>query len=230
MTDAIFGAFCALALCGATTVETGGDHGYWSNHSVVYGIAEQITSATKGEYVMTFIPMATLAGTFDPAEHENVRASFRVSQYGGALNDPPANGTAVIIVLHKKDDHWLIPTNVISYLPDRRAIVPVEGFDDPVVESAVARLKEMKRRWTGFQIDLDIEMKPLAADRGVERADIERRIFEVLPNLFDFSESDVNRIIFKDGSDLTVGDLAEIRIKLRPPAGKRWSGKGFLKE
>lgn len=137
---------------GSTRGATGEPPEYWHNAAVVYA---EVTGAEKepehsdGRYIIRLNPIATLAGTLDPAFSGEL--STRAEIGFGQITEPPVKGNHVVALIElRREAH--IPNGNVMFFPEipssllhhRPAIFEVTSFDDPKVQETIENLRKLR--------------------------------------------------------------------------------------
>lgn len=135
-----------LCLCSAAHagrgVITGREKQGWDDgvYNVVVGTLRGIRPhgpSAPSQHDATFVPRATLAGTFDPSLHPSLRVALFTGTGTTQLAEPPAEGALVLAVLRTKPFEGKEATYIYSdnctFMPDNRGLVVIQGLDDPRV-------------------------------------------------------------------------------------------------
>ena len=153
---------CTLIAClvagqslGALPTTTGREPGLWTdgNYCVVVGTIHEIRRNTADNRVQaSLVPKATLAGSFDPSLHPQVRVDFRTGTTS-SIRHVPAKGATVLAVIrwgmaveegsHTRKANWIV-SDLCTFMPDRSALVVITGLDDPRVAQTLERIREAR--------------------------------------------------------------------------------------
>lgn len=98
-------------------------------------------------------PLATLAGTFDPALNATLDVQFYAGGPSTSIKEPPPLGATVMAVIRlkapKADDDAPTPVNVIvsdicAFMPESSSLVRIKNIDDPEVLRTLSRIQQAR--------------------------------------------------------------------------------------
>ena len=142
--------FPAAAGLGTTT---GRERGLWTDgrYAVVVARVRSVANldvhGDAGTHAVALEPLATLAGGFDPSGAAQISARLYVGATGTTIRSAPPAGATVLAVLQlpeKPEQDAFIVSDICTFMPDRAALVVVEGLADARVAATVARLREAR--------------------------------------------------------------------------------------
>jgi hypothetical protein len=87
--------------------------------------------AELNRYRATLVPLATLAGAFDPSLHPKVPVRFYVGRASSSIEQPPPSGATVIAVI------------VVGTLQAYETVV-LTGFDDARIAQTLKKLQDAR--------------------------------------------------------------------------------------
>jgi hypothetical protein len=94
------------------------------------------------------LPLATIAGTFDASLHPSLPVEFYSDGVTSSIKSPSKQGATVLAVIRyqvlvRNDSvpRNLIVSEVCKFMPDRSALVTVDGLNDPVVTETLHRIQ-----------------------------------------------------------------------------------------
>jgi hypothetical protein len=125
----------------------GTESDFWERYSVVYGEIASIEDERDLQATVTLHIQATLGGSFDAARDFRVTG---VIPYGGipdSLQELPPVKSRIVAVLWKPHGSYEVTRSPVSFMPGilRPPLVAVKGFDDPVVQKIISRLRELRK-------------------------------------------------------------------------------------
>jgi hypothetical protein len=167
---------CALALGGITTSD-GTERGYWNSTGVVYceimkvEVMREIVeingqSASSSTTKVVLKPIATLAGTIDPSSPSTIRADAEFGVGWSAMYEPPAEGSKAVVVIDRYENQFSIPNGGVLYMPNKRAIMEVNAFDDPKVTETIENLRKLRSQQHEKAEQTKAEQKAAAEKKG----------------------------------------------------------------
>jgi hypothetical protein len=135
---------------------TGREPRIW-NEGNISVIAATVAEVTKGEgeghqpYRATLVPLATLAGSFDPSLRPALRVRFYVSSLTSSVENAPPNGATVLAVIETSAIHgdettasdW-VRSDVCRFMPDGSALVVLKDLNDPRLGETLKRLQDAR--------------------------------------------------------------------------------------
>jgi hypothetical protein len=142
-----------IALLAGPGYESGEERGYWTGRSVIYANVIAVRKEPKRmEYMVTFRPMATLSGQFDPGAEPLIEARIWVSLLSSALFEPPQVGDNVLAAIGRRGAEYIVPSSDIGYFPEvkeqlkqRPPILKVKDFSDPVVLEVLSTIQKLRK-------------------------------------------------------------------------------------
>ncbi len=138
-------ALYAGASLAAIRTITGVEEDIWTVLSVVYADISSVANAGPAKVDFTLQVRATLSGSYDAAAKPVLQAELRYGFLTSAIPQPPAAKTRVVVVLRRfPDGRYSVPSDFMTFMPNRAAIVTVAGFDDPKVAETISRLRELR--------------------------------------------------------------------------------------
>jgi hypothetical protein len=107
--------------------------------------------AELNRYRATLVPLATLAGAFDPSLHPKVPVRFYVGRASSSIEQPPPSGATVIAVIvvgtlqadETEPSNW-IRSDICAFMPGESAMVVVKGLGDARVAETLKKLQEAR--------------------------------------------------------------------------------------
>jgi hypothetical protein len=141
---------------GAQGTITGKEAEGWDTgaFNVVVGTLDEVQRDGPKElnrYSGTFLPSATLGGTFDPSLHPKLPVRFYVGKANSSIEAPPPARAVVIAVivtgmLHADEaqpSNW-IRSDICTFMPNQSALVVIKGLDDPRTFETLKKLQDAR--------------------------------------------------------------------------------------
>ncbi len=129
---------------------TGLGDSFCEDFSAVYAYVVSTTETGPGKRRVKIEIFATLAGAYDAAEKPVLETEFYYGKVG-AINNPPAAGSRVVAIVQRvRDvngrllDRNVIPSDFMTFMPNKAAILEVNAFDDPKVRDVISRLRRLR--------------------------------------------------------------------------------------
>lgn len=160
-----------FALCGSVRglgTFDGRDEAEWTGGkaAVVLALVQETGPSASGvEHQATFVPRATLAGSFDCSQHPRLRMRFFASETGGtSIKRAPAEGDLVLVVIGTGagDDGYQVYSEYCAFMPGGEAMLTVRGIDDPRVAETLRKVQELRAQ---LKREAGATTKP-SAERG----------------------------------------------------------------
>lgn len=101
-------------------------------------------------HVVTLVPHATLAGSFDAGLQPEITAPMSVGLYETSIKSaPPAESLAIVVVLRRKEHPSLcVAGATIAFVPGGSALTVVTGWDDPRIAETLKRIQTARAKPT----------------------------------------------------------------------------------
>jgi len=151
----LVGVYPSAAVAGISTMR-GTEEAVWTDCSVVFAEVASVTEIDLGHVELSLHVRATLTGTYDAAANPVLDTELR---YGGkisAILKPPIAKARVVVIVRRprdRDGHllnrYVIPSDIVTFMPNEAAMVEVKDFEDPRVRDVVTRLRQLRAPTTG---------------------------------------------------------------------------------
>lgn len=129
----------------------GSEQGVWTDHSAVYADITSLTDLGLGNLGLTLRIRATLTGSFDAAECPVLKTDLHYGPKVSAIRVPPRANARVIVILRRPRnvagallERYIVPSDIIKFMPNEAAILEVKDFEDPNVQQIISRLRELR--------------------------------------------------------------------------------------
>ncbi len=135
---------------------------YWDFASVVYAEVTDIAREERdrnipnqdyGSFRIELKPIATLAGTLDPAYMGEIHTGASIGSEISVILKTPAKGAKVLVVIERinwnDQEYFGIPNGGATFFPQdksghRPCLIEVTGFDDPKVTETIEKLRKLR--------------------------------------------------------------------------------------
>jgi hypothetical protein len=143
----------ACAIAGLFTFEGTEPH-FQADYSVVYAEATVVIPRKDHKFIadITIDIRATLMGSFDAAREPSVRTFVYSNPMISPITEVPKPKSRVVVILANKaptrrgvDSSRIFHSNA-AFMPNSRPLVVVQGFDDPVVQKIIDRLRMLHEK------------------------------------------------------------------------------------
>ena len=139
-----------------------GDPSVWEKQriSVIVARVQEVqrqkpgTSGRQGTHKAVLVPLATIAGSFDPSLHPTLPVHLWAGPAGTSISAPPAAGDLILAVI-QAPNNWVnskehvIVTDLCDFMRDEgspigSSIAVLKGLDDPKIEQTLKRIQDAR--------------------------------------------------------------------------------------
>jgi hypothetical protein len=140
------------------------------NEALVYGDVVSAVEASPGQWQITLDVQSVLTGPADAGRSPRLELNL------GPAGSPPPPAQAHVVVLIACTGYpdclpWSVAPHSVAFLPTKRPIAVVSGFDDPKVEKIAERVRQLRAanplpRWQPAIQAMDVESANVRAPDG----------------------------------------------------------------
>ena len=139
-----FAIVCSSAARAGVVSSDGTEEGFWDHHAVVVCEFNRIPDDPRRTgYPVTI--RAVLATDFLVPTQMVVRGDINAPDSGLRVKVLPSQGTVALLCVRVENGQWVLPREILTFLPTGSALIPVKGLDDPLLRRIEARVREARK-------------------------------------------------------------------------------------
>lgn len=116
---------------------------YWNTRSIVYARVKQVTrNQETRKLTVQLRPSATLAGSFDPSQLQDLVVEVVVSPLSSSVPTTPLADTNVVALIHNRNGAYSITSKVAKFFPNGCPILVVKDLSDKRIEELIEAVRK----------------------------------------------------------------------------------------